>query len=217
MAQQIFTRNEVKRIYNNLAEKYDASLFWFYLMGFQVKTYRQKAIERLHLKPGDTVVDLGCGTGLNFEWLKKKIGPEGKVIGVDLSNEMLEQAKKKAENSGWKKVQLVQEDMGDYQIPGDVDGVLSTLAITMSPDYDMIIRNIKNRLQPGKRMSIFELQKPRRWPDWLVKLMVQMLKSYGTRYQHTKRTPCRSMTKHFSKTEVKEYYFGSICITSGEA
>lgn len=105
--------------------------------------------------------------------------------------------------------------MAEFQIPDDTDGVLSTMAITMSPEYDQIIQKIATTLEKGKRLSIFELQKPNGWPEWLVKLMVKLLSPYGTRYEHTQRTPCNSIEKYFSGVSLQYQYFGSVCIAYG--
>lgn len=215
MSDQIFTTKEIQKIYNGLASSYDFSLFFFKIMGFRVQAYRKKAVQDLHLKTGDKVVDLGCGTGLNFSLLREKVGPGGKIIGVDLSSEMLERAKNRVEKRGWENVELVQSDMAEFQIPPHTDGVLSTLAITMSPHYDEIIKRIADTLETGKRMSIFELQKPNEWPNWLVKAMIFLLKSYGTRLEHTKRIPSDAIEKYFSDVSIQRYYFGSVCIASG--
>ena len=215
MSNRIFTKEEIQKMYDELASSYDLSILLFKIIGFREQTYRRKAIHNLHLVPGDTVIDLGCGPGLNFNILQRKVGPEGRIIGVDLSTKMLEQAKDRINKKGWKNVELVQSDIAEFQIPDDADGVLSTMAITMSPDYDMIIRRIADTLKKGKRISIFELQKPDGWPEWLVKLMVKLLSPYGTRYEHTQRTPCNSIKKYFNDLSIKHHYFGSVCIASG--
>lgn len=215
MNKRIFTREEIQKMYDGLASSYDLSMFFFKIAGFKVDTYRKKAIQNLHLEPGDTVVDLGCGTGLNFSLLQEKVGVEGKIIGVDLSVKMLEQAESQANKKGWDNIELLQSDMAEFQIPDDTDGVLSTMAITMSPEYDQIIQKIATTLEKGKRLSIFELQKPDGWPEWLVKLMVKLLSSYGTRYEHTQRTPCNSIKKYFSGISLQYQYFGSVCIAYG--
>lgn len=202
-------------MYDGLASSYDWSLFLFKIIGFRVQAYRRKAIQNLHVDTGDTVVDLGCGTGLNFGFLQEKVGLEGKIIGVDLSTKMLEQAESRANKNGWDNVELVQSDMAEFQLPNQTDGVLSTLAITMSPDYNDIIQYMSTSLKSGKRMSIFELQNPQNWPRWLVKTMVLLLKSYGTRYEHTQRKPCKSIQKYFRKSESRNYYFGSVCVATG--
>ena len=62
------------------------------MIGFRLYHYRKLTIEFLDLKRGDTVVELGCGTGLNFPLLQQRIGDEGKIIGVDITDKMLENA-----------------------------------------------------------------------------------------------------------------------------
>ncbi len=216
MENRILSRNEIQNIYRKWAKAYNISTYLFYLLGFRIRSYRKKAIENLQLNKGDTVVDLGCGTGLNFELLQKQVGPNGQIIGVDLSGEMLKQAQKRINKQGWSNVELVHSDMADYHFDENTDGILSTLAITMSPDYDRIIERASRQLKPGKRISIFELQKPDSWPEWLIKTMVFLLRSYGTRYGHTRRKPGKSINTYFQKSSCQEYYFGAICIAYGE-
>ena len=97
---RIFSQNEIKNMYDGLASSYDLSLYIFRIFGFQVHKYRREAIQNLQLVEGDTVVDLGCGTGLNFSLLQEKLGPEGKIIGVDLSSEMLQKANNRVSKHG---------------------------------------------------------------------------------------------------------------------
>lgn len=217
MRQRILTKKDVKAIYGRWAQNYDLSLWFFYLIGFRINVYPKAAVEGLKLDAGDTVVDLGCGTGLNFKMLQDRIGTTGNIIGVDLSESMLAQARKRVRKSGWENVSLIQADMAEYQIPQNVDGILSTLAITMSPNYDKIINRTSCTFAAGNRMSIFELKKPKKWPDWLIKFMVFLFKSYGTCLDHTKRTPCSSIKKYFSDAEMEKYYFGPACVATGVA
>ncbi|MCW9706261.1 hypothetical protein [Fodinibius salsisoli] len=72
-------------------------------------------------------------------------------------------------------------------------------------------------LTPGKRMSIFELKKPGQWPEWLVRGMIALLKPYGVRPDHTKRSPWCSVENHFPRSEMKEYYFGATYVATGIA
>lgn len=217
MAKQIFSNREIQSIYDNWAARYDSSLSIFKLIGFRYRTYRKEAIARLKLNSGNTVIDLGCGTGLNFDLLEKKIGPEGTLIGVDLSESMLEKARRRVQRKGWRNVTLTRADMADFVIPQHTDAVLSTAALTMSPKYDQIIQYVANTLEAGKRMSIFEFKKPERWPEWLVRLTIKLLKPYGVRPEHTKRTPWLSMEKHFPESSMKEYYFGAVYVATGMA
>ncbi|HBQ58756.1 MAG TPA: hypothetical protein DD671_03805, partial [Balneolaceae bacterium] len=192
MDQEILSKKQIKEIYSDWADRYDLSLWLFNLIGFQYQFYRREAIKGLSLKLGDTVIDLGCGTGLNFSILQRMVGYKGTIIGVDLSESMLDKAQTRVRRHGWKNVQLVESDMADFAIPEHTDAVLSTAALTMSPEYDQIIQYVANTLQAGKRMSIFEFKKPEKWPEWLVDVTLSLLKTYGVRKAHAKRTPWKS-------------------------
>jgi SAM-dependent methyltransferase len=76
--------------------------------------WRRSAIKHLNLKHGDLVVDSGCGTGLSFLWLQEVVGPQGTIIGVDLTDTLLEQARHRVVQAGWKNVELVQADAAFY-------------------------------------------------------------------------------------------------------
>ena len=91
-------------LYQKQAKDYDQS-------GIHgLDAFRREAVKRLHLKHGDLVVDIGCGTGLNFPWLQEAIGETGRIIGVDLTDAMLEQARLRVATHGWQNVELVQAD-----------------------------------------------------------------------------------------------------------
>ena len=102
------TPEEVNEVYRRRARFYDWSVNAYYLIGFRWWAYRRRAIAALRLQPGATVVEIGCGTGLNFRLLQEPIGLSGRLIGVDLSADMLEQARRRVTANGWNNVELVQ-------------------------------------------------------------------------------------------------------------
>lgn len=87
-----FATLEVREIYRRIAPNYDRSLLLLRLCGFREQHYRRRAVAALALRPGATVVDLGCGTGRNFPLLRAAVGPQGRVVGVDLTDAMLRAA-----------------------------------------------------------------------------------------------------------------------------
>jgi ubiquinone/menaquinone biosynthesis C-methylase UbiE len=106
--------------------------------------------------------------------LKKRWrGPEclkyGKIIGVDLTAEMLSAAGRRIERNQWTNIELVQCDAGAYVFPEDVDGVISTFAITLVEEYEEIIKRGAAALAPGKRLAVLDFKLPASWPMWLVK------------------------------------------------
>ena len=76
------TPEEVNEVYRRRARFYDWSVNTYYLIGFRWWAYRRRAIAALQLGRGATVVEIGCGTGLNFGLVQQRIGPTGRLFGV---------------------------------------------------------------------------------------------------------------------------------------
>ena len=89
----VLDQEEVRRLYDRLARSYDILTNAFGVLGFE--KHKRSVIDALDIPTGATVVDLCCGTGRNFESLAAAVGPEGRIIGVDLSNEMLRVAEER--------------------------------------------------------------------------------------------------------------------------
>ena len=104
--------------YRDFAATYDSAMSW-------LDGVRAASFQHLDLKPGETVLDLGCGTGISFERLHREVGPEGRIIGLELSPEMLELARQRVELNGWTNVTLIEGDASAVEIPGPVDAVLA--------------------------------------------------------------------------------------------
>lgn len=116
-------------LYQKQARNYDRS-------GVRgLDTWRREAVRQLHLKRGNLVVDSGCGTSLNFPWLQEAVGPQGNILGGDLTNAMLEEARRRVVQAGWRNVELLQADATSYVFPTRVDGVLSTFAFSFFPEW----------------------------------------------------------------------------------
>jgi SAM-dependent methyltransferase len=154
MANDFTTREEVLGVYRKRARRYDLTANAYYLLGFREWAYRKRAIEALGLQRGDTVVEIGCcGTGLNFGLLEERIGPEGRLIGVDLTDAMLSRARARVEASGWRNVELVESPAASFRFPAEVDGILSTFALTLEPDFDQVIKEGAKSPQPGAALG----------------------------------------------------------------
>ncbi|MCL4865691.1 MAG: methyltransferase domain-containing protein [Gemmatimonadales bacterium] len=121
-----FTTAEIRGRYQRLAPNYDRSLILLRLCGFREQHYRREAVRALALRPGATVVDLGCGTGRNLPLLTSAVGPKGRVIGVDLTSAMLRAAERRIRAHQWTNVELVEADAAVYEFPPETDGISST-------------------------------------------------------------------------------------------
>ena len=101
----MLTNQEIQDKYRRQAKRYDFAVQLYRLLGLHIKAYRLRAVEPLRLKRGDCVIDLGCGTGLNFPLLVERIGAGGRLIDVDLCPEMLAFARERAARSGWNNIE----------------------------------------------------------------------------------------------------------------
>lgn len=122
---------------------------------------RALAISRLQLQSGGVVIDAGCGTGLNFPLIETRIGPQGRLIGVDISRDMLARAQRRVERHGWQNVTLIESPLEDAHIPTHADGALFSLVhdITQSPSA---LENVVGHLKPGGRVAAFGSK----WAPW---------------------------------------------------
>jgi SAM-dependent methyltransferase len=110
-----------------IARRYDriAGLIGFIDWLFFVPPhFRKRAAQRLALQPGDRVLEIGCGTGRNFPYLREAVGASGQIYGVDLSAGMLAKAQELCAQEQWTNVEVTQDDAADYIAPEPLDGVL---------------------------------------------------------------------------------------------
>ena len=206
---------QTRELYRRRARRYDRTVQLYRLGGFRLRHYREQAALALGLRAGDTVVELGCGTGANFPWLEQAVGPEGRIIGVDLTDAMLHEAEERARREGWKNVELVNCDAARYAFPPGVNGVLSTFAFALMPAYDAIIRNAAEALAPGGRLATLDLKAPEGSPRWLLRLGIFLTRAYGVSADQADRHPWESVARYLDEVEVREFYFGVLRLTVG--
>ena len=123
------------------------------------REFRGKAVSQLNLEQGDTVLDIGCGPGTNFELLREAVGSEGRVVGVDLSPGMIERADERIETHGWENIETIRADATSLSIGVDrFDGALATTAVSSTPDVRATVNNVYEALKPNTRFAVYELR-----------------------------------------------------------
>jgi ubiquinone/menaquinone biosynthesis C-methylase UbiE len=212
----ILTRADVARLYRHRAARYDVATQLYRLVGFPLARARREAVDALGLRAGDTVVEIGCGTGANFPLLQERIGPTGRIIGVDLTDPMLEQARRRIRAHGWRNVDLVLSDAATYEFPERVNGILSTLALTLCREYDTVIARGARVLSPGGRWVIFDLRMPKNAPEWLIRAALPVVRPYGVSRELAARRPWESLRRHLPDTRTRDLYFGLAYLAVGE-
>lgn len=205
-------KRDFKALYQKRARHYDFTTRLFYLLGFREWAYRKQAVAKLGLRPGQTVVDIGCGTGLNFSLFEEAIGAEGTILGVDMTPAMLDQARARVQTHAWSNVKLIQGDAAAYTFPSGVDAVFASFALTPIPEYEAVIAKAYAALRPGGRMTILELKRPQRIPEWILKPVRWLLKPFGVQPMHESFKPWLAMERQFGSIEIKEFYLGAVYI-----
>jgi ubiquinone/menaquinone biosynthesis C-methylase UbiE len=110
--------------------------------------YRRQIVDELPVQRGDSVIDVGCGTGLCFPLLQELVGPEGTIVGVDAAPDMLAVAADRVQEAGWSNVVLVESPVEDARLPESVDHALFC-AVHDVMQSGAALDNVLSRVRPG--------------------------------------------------------------------
>ncbi len=155
-------RVEARRRYDRMAVDYDCQLG---LRSSRITRYlegvRKRAVAELQLKPGQAVIDVGCGTGASFARLIAAVGRDGRVVGVDPSGGMLEVATKRIADEGWTNVGLIEAPVQEARLP-DADAAIFffTHDLMRTP---AALDNVTTAVRPGGRVVTAGMKRPSLW------------------------------------------------------
>jgi ubiquinone/menaquinone biosynthesis C-methylase UbiE len=215
------TREHLIETYRKKARHYDVTSRLYPAPGYPQRAQRLRAVQALGLHPGDTVIDLACGTGLNFALLQQAVGPGGQIIGVDLTDAMLARAQDRIKAHGWSNVSLVQADAVGFDFPAGVNAILSTYALTQVPECAEVIAHGTAALAPGGRWAVLDLKVPGRTPEWLAQLGTATVRPFAAIDQWMMRRPWEAiraaMQAELAGFSWTELFFGTAFLAAGQA
>jgi SAM-dependent methyltransferase len=191
----------------------DAHLYEPRTRAFQ--SFRRAIVDALPLRPGDVVLDVGCGTGLCFPLLRERIGPRGCIVGIDASADMVALARERVAREGWRNVVVMRSPVADAQIPVTADAALFCAVhdVMRSP---AALRNVADRLRPGGWIAAGG----GKWAaPWMVALNVQVRAlhaPYVADFEGFDR-PWSHLTRLMSDVQLRDMALGTGYVATGRA
>ncbi len=207
--------------YRKKAKHYDVTSRLYPAPGYPQRAQRVAAVRALGLRPGGTVVDMACGTGLNFRLLEMVVGPRGRIIGVDLTDAMLARAQERTATNGWNNVSLVQADAVGFDFPEGVDAILSTYALTQVPECAEVIAHGAKALSGDGRWAVLDLKVPGNTPEWIARAGTAIVRPFASIDEWTMRRPWETiraaMQEELTGFAWTELFFGTAFLAAGSA
>lgn len=191
----------------------DAEAPWYDGLTIPYQQFRELAVSRLSLRPGDVVLDVGCGTGLAFEALEERVGADGRIVGVDVSEAMLDEAFGRARRHGWDNIDLIEAPVEEafFPEPGDAALFCATHDILQS---SAALDQALALLRPGASV----VAAGGKWADpWLIPLNLAVLAIHApfvTTFAGFDR-PWSQLARRLDDVTVEEVLWGTGFVLTG--
>jgi SAM-dependent methyltransferase len=175
--------------------------------------WQRLAVDRLELRPGGVVIDVACGTGLNFPMIEEQIGADGRIIGIDLSPDMIAQARQRATDEDWNNVTLIESAVEDAEIGAQADAALFSFThdVLQSP---RAVANVIDHLRPGATVASVGAKLGARWNVVVNSFVRLSARPYVTTFEGLDR-PWREVERYAGSMEHKNLAFGGAYVAWG--
>lgn len=195
-----------EQLYERTAARYDRGLRLFTPF---LDRMRRAAVDRLELRPGHTVLDVGCGTGASLEFLQAAVGPTGTIVAIDQSRAMLDVLAQRAATHGWSNVQIVCSPVEAATVP-PADGALFFL----THDLLQTPAALDNITDAVREHGVVVAAGMRRSAHWLEPLTWRVMRRYVT-IQAGLDAPWRPLRERVTNLKVDLRAFKNFYIVSG--
>jgi ubiquinone/menaquinone biosynthesis C-methylase UbiE len=176
---------------------------------------RRRAVEQLHLAPGGSVLEVGCGSGANFGFLVGAVGPTGRVVGVDISPEMVAAARARVRRHGWSNVAVVEGPAEGMHLAGTFDGLLLFAMHDVLTSPDAIRRSLEH-LRPGGRVVVVSPALADRFPGRLLNPLATLAFRRFSVSQSDLAHPWRRLAEQVPGLQVERLGPGVLFLASGQ-
>ncbi len=198
--------DEARRKYRHRARTYDANVK-------RAERSRIWAVEQLDLKLGDLVLDVGCGTGLSCPLIEERIGPSGKIFGIDASPDMLALARERVQEGGWRNVTFVEAATEEAVIDATADAALFHFTHDIMRSR-AALENVIRHLKPGARVAAAGAK----WSSWWALPVNAYVWHISRKYVTTLegfRRPWSLLKEFVPDLRVEPMMFGAVYIAWG--
>jgi len=194
--------------YRAHAPGYDAS-------AARTMALRRRTVAKLELRSGEAVLDVACGTGLSFPLLREGVGETGRIVGVELSPDMLALARERCVREGWRNVTLIESAMETADLQGPVDAILFNFThdVLRSP---AALERILAAARPGTRVAVAGMKLAPWWLAPLNAVVRAQARPYMTTLEGLAR-PWDLLEAYLEGFERESVLFGTGYIGWGEA
>jgi ubiquinone/menaquinone biosynthesis C-methylase UbiE len=174
--------------------------------------WQRMAVERLELEPGEVVIDVGCGTGLTFPSLERAVGPTGRIVGIELSPEMVAQARGRVAAHGWQNVSLIEAPVQTAEFDAVADAALFSFThdVLQSP---LAVANVVAHVKPGARVASVGAKLAGGWSPLVNFFVRRSARPYVTTFRGLD-SPWRELERYLGEFDVKSLALGGAYVAS---
>jgi ubiquinone/menaquinone biosynthesis C-methylase UbiE len=175
--------------------------------------WQRTAVDRLGLRAGETVIDVACGTGLTFPLLEKVVGATGRIIGIELSSDMIAQARERVANHSWTNVTLIEAPAEEAEFDAKADAALFAFTHDVL-QLPAAVANVVAHLKPGGHVSSVGAKLGARWNLPVNFFVRRAAKPYVTTFDGLDR-PWRYLERYAPNVKASDLALGGAYVASG--